>query len=56
MNITMLVRVRKLFDFGYVPTTTRRHNQREWIRSIRVLGDSWILKQPIQRKQNGTNP
>lgn len=47
MNITMLVRVRKHFASGR--RTTDRHNQRAWVRSLRFLGDKWLLAAPFNR-------
>jgi hypothetical protein len=50
MNIKMLVHVRELFNVDYVPRSTNRHNQRQWIKSVRALGDSWLLAKHIERK------
>ena len=47
MNISYLTRVRRLFNSEFVPAHTNRHNQRAWVRSIRLLGDKWLLAKPL---------
>jgi hypothetical protein len=39
MNTTFLKRVRALYPQS-------RHNQRQWIKSIRHLGSRWLVGQP----------
>jgi hypothetical protein len=39
MNTTFLKRVRALYPQS-------RHNQRQWIKSIRHLGAKWLVGQP----------
>ena len=53
MNITLLTKVRQLFNVDYVPRSTNRHNQRQYIKSIRLLGDKWLIHKDnkIQRIQ-----
>lgn len=52
MNTRMLKRVRKLFNVDYMPASINRHNQRQWIRQIRMLGDNWLLAQYVERKEH----
>jgi len=52
MNTKMLTKARELFSVDYVPQEINRANQRKWIRSIRLLGDKWLLAKTIERKQN----
>lgn len=52
MNTKMLVRARQLFSVDYVPNEINRANQRKWIRSIRKLGDKWLLAQTIKFERN----
>lgn len=52
MNIKMLTKARELFSVDYMPQEINRANQRKWIRSIRLLGDKWLLAKQIERKQN----
>lgn len=40
MKTTLLVRARKHFNSGMKHVD--RHNQRAWIRAIRMLGDKWV--------------
>lgn len=47
MPTQMLRRARELWNTGN--TRIDRHNQRSWIRSIRFLGDKWLLAKPVQR-------
>ena len=49
MKTTMLVRARA--HFNCADRLTNRHNQRQWIRSIRFLGDKWLLAKPINKKE-----
>ena len=46
----MLKHVRQLFNVDYIPRSTNRHNQRQWVRSVRNLGDKWLLAKQIKRK------
>lgn len=41
MNTSMLTRVRKHFASGI--TNIDRHNQRQWVKSVRFLGTKWLL-------------
>ena len=50
MNTAFLTRVRGLYCIDGVPVSTQRHNMREWVKSIRFLGDKWLLAKPINRK------
>jgi hypothetical protein len=49
MKTKMLSRARRLFCHDYVPQSTARHNMRQWVRSIRQLGDRWLLATSIRR-------
>ena len=53
MNICILTKVRKLFNVDYVPNSTNRHNQRQYIKALRILGDKWLTHphNKIQRIQ-----
>jgi hypothetical protein len=53
MNITLLTKVRKLFNIDYVPRSTNRHNQKQYIKALRILGDKWLIHQnnQVQRIQ-----
>ena len=42
MNIALLTKVRQLFNVDYVPNSTNRHNQRQYIKALRILGDKWL--------------
>jgi hypothetical protein len=50
MNTHYLKVVRNLFNNTMVKPSTNRHNQRAWIRSVRVLGDKWLLKGNVIKK------
>lgn len=52
MDTTQLRRARRLFTHPDVPRHVTRHNIRSWVRSVRHLGDAWLLATPIQRKGN----
>lgn len=43
MNTTRLIQARRLFIVDNVPASTCRHNIRQWVRSVRMLGDKWLM-------------
>ena len=47
MNTRLLSMARRSFCHASVPVSTQRHNIRAWIRSLRYLGDKWLLANPI---------
>lgn len=47
MNVHVLRRVRQLFNCG--EPRIDRHNQLQWVRSVRHLGDRWLLANHVQR-------
>jgi hypothetical protein len=48
MKTNMLIRARQ--HFNCADAKTNRHNQRQWVRSIRFLGDKWLLAAPIVKR------
>lgn len=52
MKAAALKRVRELFAVDYVPMHTQRHNHRQWVKSIRQLGDRWLLANPVAKKNH----
>lgn len=54
MNTTKLRQARRLFDRPDIPRHIVRHNMRSWVRSVRMLGDKWLIAAPINRKTNQT--
>ena len=51
MNTKMLKHVRQLFNTQGIDQRINRHNQRQWVRSVRHLGDKWLLAIPVKRKE-----
>lgn len=51
MKTRVLRRVREMFNTEYVPNHINRANQRKWVRSVRTLGDRWLLAQHYTLKQ-----
>lgn len=43
MKTNMLTRARAHFINDMAPTHTQRHNMHAWVRSVRLLGDKWLL-------------
>ena len=43
MKTEMLIKVRSLFNSNMVPAHVNRHNQRQYIKSIRLLGDRYLV-------------
>lgn len=50
MKVEALRHVRQLFNVDHVPRHINRHNQRQWTRSVRFLGDKWLLAKPVEKK------
>lgn len=48
MKTAFLTRARRHFNCGIAHID--RHNRRAWIKSIRMLGDKWLLSTQVQRK------
>jgi hypothetical protein len=53
MKTQMLIKVRQLFNVDYVPRSTNRHNQLQYIKALRILGDKWLIHKDnkVQRLQ-----
>lgn len=51
MNTTQLTRARRLFCSDWVPPHINRANRRAWVRSLRQLGDKWLLATPVSKEQ-----
>jgi len=51
VDTTRLKQARRLFARPGVPQSTARHNIRSWARSIRQLGNRWLLAKPVNRIQ-----
>ena len=49
MNTQALKYVRNLFQTYEAPPQTIRSYQRQWIRSVRYLGDKWLLAKKVER-------
>lgn len=52
MNTKILSHVRSLWNSPHVSPAINRANQRKWVRSVRLLGDKWLLAKNIERKSN----
>jgi len=55
MNVKMLKKVRELYNVDYISNEENRANQRKWVKSIRMLGDKWLLKQKGKRNEDAYN-
>ena len=49
MKTEVLRRVRRTFNSDLVPQSVNRHNIKSWCRSVRLLGDRWLLAHPARR-------
>ena len=49
MNTTYLTKVRRIFATYDAPPETIRYYQRQWVRSVRALGDKWLVARQVQR-------
>lgn len=50
VNTALLKRARLHFCHDMAPRHVQRHNVRAWVRSLRFLGNRWLLAQPLERK------
>lgn len=44
-------KARHLFNNDMVPEHTNKHNQRQWVRSVMRLGDKWLVRKQIERRE-----
>jgi hypothetical protein len=49
MNVQALKTVRRLFCIDGVPTHVQRHNCQQWVKSLRFLGNKWLLAKPVSK-------
>jgi len=52
MNIRFLTQVRRIFATYDAPPETIRSYQRQWVKSVRRLGDKWLVAKQIERVQS----
>ena len=43
LDVTRLKQARRLFCHPLAPRHTQRHNIRQWVKSLRLLGHRWLL-------------
>ena len=43
LDVTRLKQARRLFCHPLAPRHTQRHNIRQWVKSLRLLGCRWLL-------------
>lgn len=55
MKTNMLKKVRQLYNVDYIPYEENRANQRKWIKSVRLLGDKWLLAKSKGKDENASN-
>jgi len=49
MNTRYLKKVRRIFSQYDAPSEVIRSYQRQWVRSVRRLGDKWLIAKNIER-------
>lgn len=49
MNTKLLSHVRRIFATYDAPPHVIRSYQKQWIASVRHLGDKWLVAKPIKR-------
>jgi len=49
MNTRLLKQVRRIFASYDAPQPVIRSYQRQWVRSVRRLGDKWLVAKQIER-------
>ena len=56
VDITMLKKVRELYNVDYIPYYQNRDNQRKWVKAIRQLGDKWLLAKSRGKNEDARQP
>jgi hypothetical protein len=51
MNTHYLTQVRRIFRTYDAPPEVIRAYQKQWVKSVRQLGDKWLVAKPIERIQ-----
>jgi hypothetical protein len=51
MNTRFLIHVRKIFATYDAPPEVIRNYQKQWVKSVRQLGDKWLVAKSIERIQ-----
>ena len=51
MNTRFLTHVRKIFSTYQAPPEVIRAYQKQWVRSVRRLGDKWLVAKQVERIQ-----
>jgi len=51
MNTRMLTKARELFNVGWAPAHTQRHNMRAWVKAVRILVPNWKLAKPLSKSE-----
>lgn len=49
MKTTLLTTARRLWCVGHADRATQRANMRKWVRSLRQLGNRWVMASGQQR-------
>jgi len=49
MNTKYLIKVRRIFATYDAPPETIRNYQRQWVRSVRSLGNRWLVARQVER-------
>lgn len=49
MKTKMLSMARRLYNVPYMPREINRANQLKWARSVKMLGDNWLLAKQVGR-------
>lgn len=52
MNTALLTTARRLWCLGHADRATQRANMRKWVRSLRQLGNRWVMAKHKQRLAN----
>jgi len=50
MSVARIRQAIRLWKTPGVPKASQRHNQRQWLRMIELLGDRWLLAKQMPRK------
>jgi hypothetical protein len=53
MNVKALKLVRSLWNVPNISKEQNRHNQKQWVKAVRMLGVRWLLAESLTRRNHG---
>lgn len=48
-RLSLMRRAVRLFNSEYVSKAVNKRNRIAWLKAVQMLGDRWVLKQPVPK-------